>query len=238
MPLSSFFTHWNPMTSSKTQIKCQVTWESSNYVLTPIELMVSVFIGPSRVLKCPFSYPECYSSFIPQSSQFKSHYFFQPLNATTVLLTQLTQWNQSLGVNSTRLYPSTSKYTMSSLLSLPKSSVTFQILHLCSQLLSFPHLGFCHISLSYLWYPLFHCLLPVILHFDCFALVHFKQQCFSIFLPLFQTIATWLIVCFLFDEQMYENVSWYTWIDFCLFFNSMHSSFNFHCTTEMVLKSK
>lgn len=110
MPLSSFFTHWNPMTSSKTQIKCQLTWESNNYVLTPIELMVSVFIGPSRVLNCPFSYPECHSSFIPQSSQFKSHYFFQPLNATTVLLTQLTQWNQLLGVNSTRLYPSTSKY--------------------------------------------------------------------------------------------------------------------------------
>lgn len=103
------------------------------------------------------------------------------------------------------------------LLSLSQSSVTFQILPLCSQLLSFPHLGFCHISVSHLWYLLFHCLLPAIWFV---ALVHFKQQCLSVFLPLSQTTATLLIACFLFDEQVYGNVSWYT----RLYFTSVYSS--------------
>lgn len=112
MPLSSFFTYWNPMTSSKTQIKCQLIWESSKYLLTPIQLIISVFIGPSKLLSCPFSYTEWQTLFIPWSSQFRSHFSFQPFNSTTVSNHSTKSLkNQLLGVNSTKLYPLTSIYS-------------------------------------------------------------------------------------------------------------------------------
>lgn len=154
MPLSSFFTHWNPTTSSKIQIKCPLTWESSNYLLTPIVLMISVFIGPSRLPSYPFSYPEWHISFIPQSSQFKYHYFFQPFNPSTVTAHSTNSLKNQLfvGCELYQIIPSASKYIhVPASLSLPQSGVSLQILHLCFQLLSFPHLekkiwGFCHIS--------------------------------------------------------------------------------------------
>lgn len=199
IPLSSF-TRWNPVTSSRTQIKC-LTGGSSNYLLSPIELMTSVFIGPSRTPSCPFSYPEWHTSFIPQSSQFKFTTFFNPSVLLLSLLSQLTHWKTSclLGVNSTTLYPSTSNISMSSL-PLSHKAVSPSKSYTCV-LSCFPFLTWDFALFLFHTFNILFSTVSFLSSYSLLVLLLFilKNSAFQYFC-LFQTTATWLIACFLFDE--------------------------------------